>query len=65
MNPIERDKIRKCLKEWTERAIRDDFYPVMLITMADADNVRIERGGGYSNRQIKEFLQKLIDNLPQ
>jgi hypothetical protein len=64
MNLIETDKIRRVLKEWGERCVRDDQYPVLLITMASETDIRIEPGGLYSIEQIKKLLQKVIDSLP-
>lgn len=63
MNPIETKKIKEVMELWTNRAIEDDHYPVLLITMSGPKEMRIERGGEYTNAQIRGFLMGLIDNL--
>ena len=63
MNPIETKKIKERMDAWANKAIEDDHYPILLITMSGPRNIRIERGGDYTNAQIRDFLQSLLDDL--
>lgn len=67
MTNAEKINIIDLLLNWSAQCQQSEAYPILLLAMptkTTAFDVEIYRAGAYSNRQIKSYLQAIIDNLP-
>lgn len=66
MTKLEKDNIKKAFDDWSKQCIDGNVMPVLLIGIPEKGNLKellLWRGGDYQPKQIKEFLQAIIERL--
>jgi hypothetical protein len=66
MDPLTSANLILMLKAWGDRCIADGSLPVLLVCINanDAHDIKVERAGEYPPKLVKQFLQQVIDRIP-
>jgi hypothetical protein len=55
--------IRESVQRWTERSIKGNRFPVIMICIDDDHVVTVERGADYPAEKLRMLLYSIAQNL--